>query len=36
MVKEYAKSAEYYDKAVALGLEGSKGGAKQARELMKQ
>jgi len=35
-VKDYAKSAEYYDKAVALGLEGSKEGAKKARESMKQ
>lgn len=28
---DYAKSAEYYDRAVALGLEGSKNGAEKAR-----
>jgi len=35
-VKDYAKSAEFYDKAVALGMETSKAGAEKARELMKQ
>ena len=30
-VKDYAKSAEYYDQAVALGMEGSKQGAEKAR-----
>lgn len=35
-VKDYAKSAEYYDKAVALGMEASKEGATKARGLMKQ
>jgi tetratricopeptide (TPR) repeat protein len=29
--KEYAKSVEYYDRAVALGMEGSKQGAEKAR-----
>ncbi len=28
---DYAKSAEYYDRAVALGMEGSKNGAEKAR-----
>ncbi len=31
VVKNYAKSAEYYDRAVALGMEGSKNGAEKAR-----
>lgn len=31
VVKDYAKSAEYYDQAVALGMEGSKQGAEKAR-----
>ena len=30
----YAKSAEYYDRAVALGMEGSKKGAEKARAAM--
>jgi Tfp pilus assembly protein PilF len=30
-VGDYAKSAEYYDQAVALGMEGSKQGAEKAR-----
>ncbi len=35
-VKDYAKSAEFYDQAVALSMEGSKGGVAKARALMKQ
>lgn len=33
-VKDYAKSAEHYDRAVALGMEGSKAGAAKARAAM--
>lgn len=33
-VKDYAKSAEHYDRAVALGMEGSKEGAAKARAAM--
>lgn len=34
--RDFAKSAEYYDRAVALGLEGSKAGAEKARAAMEQ
>ncbi|MCB9351384.1 MAG: tetratricopeptide repeat protein [Lewinellaceae bacterium] len=33
---DYAKSAEYYDRAVALGMEGSKNGAEKARAAIAQ
>ncbi|HMO40475.1 MAG TPA: hypothetical protein PKC76_17430 [Saprospiraceae bacterium] len=35
-IEDYAKSAEYYDRAVALGLEGSKAGAEKARAALKK
>ena len=34
--KDYARSAEHYDRAVALGMEGSKAGAEKARAVLKQ
>lgn len=33
---DYARAAEYYDRAVALGMEGSKNGAEKARAAMEQ
>jgi len=35
-VKDYAKAAEHYDKAVAIGMDASKERAAKAREMMKQ
>jgi Flp pilus assembly protein TadD len=36
LTEDYAKSAEYYDRAVALGLEASKAGAEKARAALKE